>query len=65
MFKIIPWRVTKFKNQHERLFRIIEILKELDHYDIEVDYETDSNNNENIIFWLMCDAEPKEMIDQR
>lgn len=64
MFKIIPWRVKFFKNQYERLLTIIEILKELD-YDLEVDYEKDINNNENIVFWLMYSPESKsEMFNQ-
>ena len=62
MFKIIPWRVRVFKNQQERLLRIIEILKEMDDYDIEVDYETDANNNQNIVFWLMYSPESQSEI---
>lgn len=52
MFKIVPWRVSNFKNYSERLRKLVEILSELDEYTIEVSYETDKNHNEILVLWL-------------
>lgn len=53
MFKIIPWRVSIYKNHAKRTFNIIEALLNLDDdYFIEVNYETDKDHNDHIVYWL-------------